>query len=468
MGARAVTRPRDEPPALIPAIRRALSQGRTTPEALADAAFARARDLPGAGFAVLEIAGAGRQAAQAAGLIRQGADLPLLGVPLAHKDMFDRAGQVTGFGAHRSAAREAQETAPLMARLDAAGQVNLGRLRMSEFALGPTGHNHHHGMPANPAAPGHITGGSSSGSGAAVAAGLVAAALGSDTGGSIRLPAACCGVVGLKPGAGALPMQGVMPLSFTQDCVGPLARTVTDAWLVWCALRGRAAALPEVAGLRIGFDAGGFVGGCAPEVAAALEAARSLAPRAGATAHAVDLSWWDELAEPANVVAVSEAAAIHADRLREVPDSYGPQVRARLVQALAVPAPYYLRALQIRRLAQARMQDLFGQVDAIVLPTLPFAPPRADEADIADRPGMAEMVTQLTRFTRPASILGLPALSLPVAGSAAGPVSLQIVVPHGTEARACALGLAFERAFAPDRPRLPGDVFSELICEEIA
>ena len=453
---------------VIPALRRALSRGATTPLALAAAAMTAARDDAGAGFAAVEIARAEEQAARAAALIGQGADLALLGLPLAHKDMFDRAGQVAGFGAHRSAARRARETAPLMARLDAAGQVDLGRLRMSEFAMGPTGHNHHHGMPRNPAAPGRITGGSSSGSGAAVAAGLVVAALGSDTGGSIRLPAACCGVVGLKPGVGMLPMQGVMPLSFTQDCVGPLARTVTDAWLVWCALSGGSAVLPGTAGLRLGFNSGGFTGATAPEVAAMLDHARRLAPDIGLTAQSVDLAWWDDLAEPANVIAMSEAAAVHAERLREVPDSYGPQVRARLVQALAVPAPAYLRALQLRHLARARMQALFDQVDAIVLPTLPSAPPLAAEVDIGDGTGMAAVVSGLTRFTRPASLLGLPAISLPGAITKEGPIGLQIVVPRGAEGRLCAVARAYERAFALVRPACRTDVLLDHVQQESA
>jgi aspartyl-tRNA(Asn)/glutamyl-tRNA(Gln) amidotransferase subunit A len=458
----------DRTPALIPALRQAFARGATTPQALARAAIAAAQGDPQSGFAALDIAGAEAQAARAATLIAQGSDLPLLGLPLAHKDMFDRAGRITGYGAHPSAGRRAAGTSTVLARLDAAGQVDLGRLRMSEFALGPTGHNHHHGLPANPAAPGRITGGSSSGSGAAVAAGLVVAALGSDTGGSIRLPAACCGVVGLKPTQGSLPMDGVMPLSFTQDCVGPLARSVADAWTVWCALSGAAPDLPDSNGIRLGFDAGGFVSDCAPDVAAMLAEVRALAPTLGCTARTLDLGWWSDLTEPANVIAMSEGAAVHADRLRAVPDSYGPQVRARLVQALGVPAPAYLRALQLRRIGQARMQALFAEVDAIVLPTLPFAPPLAADVDIADRPGMAAVVGQLARLTRPASILGLPALSLPVARTDQGPLSLQIVGPYGSEAQLCALAHKFERAFALVRPVVATDIFAPMLQQETA
>jgi aspartyl-tRNA(Asn)/glutamyl-tRNA(Gln) amidotransferase subunit A len=361
---------------------------------------------------------------------------PLGGVPMAHKDMFDRAGVVTGFGAHRSAARTAKLTAPVLRRLDVAGAVDFGRLVMSEFAMGPTGINHHHGMPENPTVPGAIPGGSSSGSGVAVAAGLVPAALGSDTGGSIRLPAACNGVVGFKPGQGKTPMDGVMPLSWTQDCIGPLAASVACARLVMSLISGGAVNAHGTRrdGLRIGLDRGAFTGEVSAAVHAAMTEAAGALRHAGHSIVGVDLGFFADLDEPANVIAISEAATVHADRLRADPDSYGPEVRARLVQAAAIPAQAYLRARQIRARAAARLNEtVFAAVDLLILPTLPATPPMADSFRDAQGAELSAMISRLTTLTRPASILGLPALSLPVAWTSTGPISAQIVGPPGAE-----------------------------------
>ncbi len=268
---------------------------------LTQAALARAEALQPSLNAFIAIeAEAALAAAQAADeAVAAGRPLgPLHGVPLAHKDMYDRAGQVTGCGSAIRAGHVAMTTSTAMARLEAAGALTIGRLNMSEFAMGPTGHNAHHGRARNPADPDRITGGSSSGSGAAVGAGIVRAALGSDTGGSIRLPAACCGVVGIKATQGRVSRHGAMPLSFSQDCVGPLAASVADAWLMLRLIAGPdgldptcADAAPlgpladDMADLRIGLGGGPFAEGLAPEVAAAVaDAARALSPLAASVA----------------------------------------------------------------------------------------------------------------------------------------------------------------------------------------
>lgn len=370
-------------------------------------------------------------------------DGPLSGIPLAHKDMFDRAGTPVGMGAHPSAERIATATAPVLARLDAAGQVQIARLRMSEFAMGPSGQNAHHPLPQNPVVPGGIPGGSSSGSGVAVGAGLVPAALGSDTGGSIRIPAACSGVVGFKPGQGLVPVQGAMPLSWTQDCIGPLAASVACARLILSLIAGRALS-EDPRPLRIGLMSEG-----ASDRMRAAQA--QMARAAEAQGHGLlDLpaDAFDDLTEPANVIAMSEAATVHADRLRTLPDSYGPQVRARLAQAAAIPAAAYLRARQIRRLAQARAALLFDRCDLIVMPTLADVPPLAAEVSFGGGAGLDKVIAGLTRFTRPASILGLPALSLPVAVTPQGPLSLQVIGPPGAEARVATFAETLERIAA--------------------
>ncbi|WP_375688593.1 amidase [Pseudooceanicola sp. LIPI14-2-Ac024] len=420
----------------------------TTIEALAasGSSEARTRDLLARAaaeptiFAAVEAETALAQArlCDAAGATRG----PLHGVPLAHKDMFDRAGHVTGFGAAPGTGSLATRTATVLDRLDAAGQVDLGRLRMSEFAMGPTGHNHHWGIPRNPCRPGAISGGSSSGSGAAVAAGIVRAALGSDTGGSIRLPAACNGVVGFKPTQGRVPLTGAMPLSYTQDCIGPLAATVAEARLVLSviagpdgidaacvdapALRPGGSDLPD--GLRIGFVTGGYLDGIAPGMARALDDLRAAMAGAGLATLEVEADLFDTLHEPANCIAMSEAAAVHADRLALRPDSYGDQLRTRLAQALAMTGAAYVRSRQIRSLARKTVREgMFGQVDLLIMPTLPDVPPMADAVNLGGDPKVAALISSLVRYTRPVNLLGLPSLSLPVLRGPEGPLSVQVV-----------------------------------------
>lgn len=394
-----------------------------------DAALARARALDA-------LAAEGRSAG------------PLHGVTLAHKDMYDRAGQVTGFGAHPGAGKRAERTCTVLDRLDAAGQVDLGALRMSEFAMGPTGHNHHHGIPRNACKPGAISGGSSSGSGAAVGAGLVRAALGSDTGGSIRLPAACNGVVGFKPTQGRVPVTGVMPLSYTQDCVGPLAATVAEARLVLSVIAGpdgedpacrdvprpRERGLPLPGGLRIGFGAGAYADAVSPAMAGARAGLRATMAAAGLVVCDVDTDLFATLHEPANTVAMSEAAAVHADWLALAPETYGDQLRTRLAQSLAMTGAAYVRARQIRALARKAVRDtIFSEVDLLILPTMPDVPPMADAMNVGGDPKVAQMISAMVQFTRPVSFLGLPALSLPVARGADGPLSVQIIGPDWSE-----------------------------------
>ncbi len=378
---------------------------------------------------------AGGSSAFAAVRVLPGGAGLLAGIPLAHKDMFDRPGERVGMGAHPGAAAMATGLATVLSRLDAAGQVDIGRLRMSEFAMGPSGHNAHHGMPDNPLVPGAITGGSSSGSGVAVGAGIVPAALGSDTGGSIRIPAACNGIVGFKPTQGLVPVDGAMPLSWTQDCVGPLAASVDCATLILSIIAGRRITDADTR-LRIGLLSGPMQQAASTRMQAAMADVGQLLERAGHTLIDTPLAFFDDLTEPANVIAISEAATVHADRLFQHADTYGPQVRARLVQAAAIPAQAYLRAGQIRQAARQRMAALFADAcDIIVMPTLADTPPQGAAVDIGNDPQLNTVIAGLTRFTRPASILGLPSISLPVAMTADGPLSLQIMGPSGADGR---------------------------------
>ncbi|MBU2957636.1 amidase [Paracoccus sp. 1_MG-2023] len=424
--------------------------GRTSAVGLVEDAIAAAVAAGAASpFSTTEFDRARGQAA-AADAMGPGAG-PLAGIPLAHKDMFERAGARMGRGAHPSLAYVARHTAPVLERLDRAGAVDLGRLQMSEFAMGPTGSNHHHPCPPNPCVPGAIIGGSSSGSGVAVAMGIVPAALGSDTGGSIRIPAACNGVVGFKPTHGLVPLAHVMPLSWTQDCVGPLAASVDCARRVLSVLtEGATRAQPRDPGhLRIGFDAGALLGGISPAMTEALRLVRHRMATDGHADRDVDLAWLAHLDEPANVIAMAEAGTVHADQLRKDCDLYGTQVRNRLAQAAAISAQAYLRACQLRRIAQERIARVFASVDVIALPMMPDIPPQVAELSALEGASLSRMISAVTRFSRPASLMGLPAISVPVAWSDAGPLSLQLIGPPGSEDMLADLATTVEAARLP-------------------
>ncbi len=404
------------------------------------------------------------QARQSDSLRARGARVgPLHGIPLAHKDMFAQAGRICGCGSKIRSTHVPSRTSAVMQRLEAAGAVSIGRLNMSEFALGPTGHNAHYGRAMNPIAADRITGGSSSGAGAAVGGSVVLGALGSDTGGSIRLPAACCGVVGIKPTQGRVNTRGAMPLSHSLDCIGPLARTVEDAYWILQAIAGsdadhRDAAKGEAgAGLpappdncraiRVGVLQGTFVRDLQPVVEAALEtAAKQLARvcRSVRSAPCPDLSSVPELT---NVVAMAEAATVHFDWMRSRPEDYGPQTRVRLSQGLAIPAPIYLRARQMRGPLLAGFLDTaFGDADVLIAPVMPFLPPFASKVDAGDSPEMADVINRLTNFTRPFTFLGLPVVTVPVARTPEGlSVGLQVIARPWREDLAAGVAAALER-----------------------
>ncbi len=394
---------------------------------------------------------------------------PLHGVPMAHKDMFFRAGAVTTGGSRIWRDRVREHTAEVLTRLDGAGAIELGRLNLSEFALGPTGQNAHHGRARNPWDPAVITGGSSSGSAAAVAAGMAFAALGSDTGGSIRLPAALCGVAGLKPSHGRVSTRDVMPLAPSMDCVGPLARSVADLALIFAVLTDTsadappkpawaAAALadrPSLQGVRIGIPAGLDRETLDAEVAASLAESRADLEALGARSVTIAMPDIDTLCDLANTVSMYEAARTHAGDFATRPEDYGPQVRSRLAKAHEIGPEDYARALKARPEMLEVMATAFEACDVIHMPVLGVTPPRADAVDVDGGPALAAMIASLTRFCRPISYLGLPALAQPSGFTRAGlPLSMQWVAPPLAEAALFAIGGAFERLRGPARPAI--------------
>ena len=372
---------------------------------------------------------------------------PAGGVPFAHKDMFYRAGRVSSCGSKIRREWVANETAAVLERLDAAGFADLRRLNMSEFAYGPTGHNEHFGDCRNPWNPDYIAGGSSSGAGAAVAARLVFGALGSDTGGSVRLPAAACGVTGLKTTWGRVPLRGAMPLSHSLDTIGPLARSAEDCALLMQALLGDQY-LKEKEQLRIAISTDWIERNTDPQVAAAVLRAPEALAGEGATFVEVEPPDVDTLSAHCTVIMQAEASAQHAQWMRERPGDYSPVVRARLEAGCAIPATAYLESLRLRAAWLERFcAQTLGEADVYLLPTIPVPLPTREATGPKGGPHMPRLLSELTRLTRWVNYLGVPALALPCGFDARGlPVSLQLVGRPFSEATLLAAGRAWQRA----------------------
>jgi len=397
--------------------------------------------------------------------IAQGEDVgPLAGVPLAHKDMFYRAGMPTSCGSKIRADFVPDTTSTALARLANAGAIDLGGLNMSEFAVGPIGNNVHYGDCHNPWNPEHAPGGSSSGSGATVAARIVYGALGSDTGGSIRIPSAMSGVVGFKPTQNRVSRYGLMPLSFSFDTSGPLTRTVRDAARILDVIAGHdpkdptssrrpvpgneAACGKAVKGVRIGVPTSYFYDDLDTEVAAALDAAQRVFAEQGAELLPVEVPSHDEINLIWAVALAAEAATIHRKWLRERPDDYGPMVRRRIEFGLYQPATRYLEAQTLReKYLREYCAAAFAVCDVLLTPTMPVTAPRLDEVDVSAGKGMTELVMKVSRNTRPISYLGLPALSVPCGFNKAGlPIALQLIGRPFAEAQLCTVGHAYQQA----------------------
>jgi aspartyl-tRNA(Asn)/glutamyl-tRNA(Gln) amidotransferase subunit A len=399
---------------------------------------------------------------------------PLHGVPLAHKDMYYDAGHVSTCGSLIRRDFVATTTSTALQRLKDAGTVRLGTLQMAEFAYGPTGHNAHYGAVHNPWKHGHVTGGSSSGSGAAVAARLTFAALGSDTGGSIRMPAHFCGVTGLKVTWGRVSRAGAMPLSQSLDTVGPLAQTAEDCALLLGLMAGldpedpTASAAPvqdylaatkaSLKGLRIGVPKSFYVDDLDADVAKALDATIATLKAEGADVVQVGLTDHRQLSAASQIVLAVEAAAFHKRWLIERPQDYGPQVLMRLQNALAVSGVTYLEALRWRGAALAAHIAATSGADAVIAPVSPVAAPSIAESDIGAGQNAEAVIQRLTRFTRPINYLGLPSLAIPCGFSSSGlPIGMQLIGRSFDEATVLTIGAAFQRAtdFHAKVPTLP-------------
>jgi aspartyl-tRNA(Asn)/glutamyl-tRNA(Gln) amidotransferase subunit A len=353
------------------------------------------------------------------------------GITLAVKDLFDTAGLRTTYGSILFGDHVPARTAEAVVRLEAAGYVNVGKTNLHEFAYGVTSYNPHFGDVSNPLAPDRTAGGSSSGSGAAVAAGLAEAALGSDSGGSIRIPAACCGVVGFKPSYGLVPIEGCFPLAPSFDHAGPMGRDVATCARMMDALVPDFAVVdpPSLEELEVGVA---WIELAEPLVRARVQEATELFPRRRELAF--------PLPEGIAEVFMREVAESHDGLFPDEADAYGDNVRTKLERCLAVTDAQFEAALRRREEYREQAAEAMEGVDLLVTPTLAFVAPPAVRDDLAIRDAMI-------RFTFPFNALGWPALALPCGPAENGlPASVQLVARDGEDARVIAAGRVLERA----------------------
>jgi aspartyl-tRNA(Asn)/glutamyl-tRNA(Gln) amidotransferase subunit A len=403
------------------------------------------------------------RAAEAA-LMSGGPVGPLHGVPYALKDLYDTAGVRTTGGSRIFAERVPAADATVARRLTQAGGILLGKLNMVEFAYGPEGLNAHYGHPRNPWDPGvhRMAGGSSSGSGVAVAAGLAPGALGSDTGGSIRIPASLCGITGLKPTYGRVSRAGVLPLAWSMDHVGPMTRTAADCALMLGAIAGYdpadastsvlpvpdylAALTGEVEGLRVGLLRSFFLDGATPEVRTAVEAAARTLAGAGAIVDEVSLETVKHVPAASLAVVGSEALAYHAEMLRTRAAEYDPDIARRLRVGAFVGGAHYVRAQQVRGLVRADVDGVLARHDLLLAPATPITAPAVDERQTTLGDGPSDVRSALIRFTRPFNVSGHPACAVPCGFTAGGlPIGLQLVGRPFDEATVLRAADGFQR-----------------------
>ena len=449
-------------------VARAVREKRVSSAELTAAAIARARTVNGILNAFVRIDEEAamalaheRDADLARGIVRG----PLHGVPLAHKDMFYRAGQVSTCGSKIRADWKAPATAAVLERLDAAGAIQIGNLNMTEFAYGPTGQNAFLGDARNPWNTAHITGGSSSGSAVSVAARVVYGALGSDTAGSVRMPAALCGVTGMKTTFGRVSRHACMPLSQSLDTIGPLTRTVEDNALMLSVIAGRDSRDPSsldvpvpdysaglggaaAKGLRIGIARGFFDDQVEAPVARLIESAAATLRELGAQVIDVTMPDLDAVNATGFLLTWGDVIAVHGDWMRHRPQDYTAQTRGRIEVTLAAGAADYNDAQRARgRLLREFADSVFSRCDAVLAPILSFPVPKLSDVDVSGGPAMMRILDEITRLMRPVNVLGLPALALPCGFTEGNlPCGMQLIGRPFSEALLYRAGAAYQAA----------------------
>src|SRR6201994_1133422 len=389
---------------------------------------------------------------------------PLAGVPFAVKNLFDVQGLATRAGSKINRdLKPAARDATLIERMEAAGAVLVGALNMGEYAYDFTGENVHDGPSRNPHDPTRMTGGSSGGSGGAVGGALVPIALGSDTNGSIPVPASFCGIFGLKPTYGRLSRARSFPFVASLDHLGPFARSVRDLALAYDAMQGSDAedaacttrsvepATPllaeNIGGLRIALAGGWFQKNLFPE---AVEAVAHVAKALGVT-RTVDIPEAERARAAAYVITTTEGASLHLDRLRKRPNDFDPAVRDRLIAGAMVPAILVDRAQKFRRWYRAQLMEILKTVDVLIAPATPCVAPKLGQVNFVLDGVELPVRANIGLHTQPISFIGLPVVAAPVPLQPM-PIGVQIIAPPWREDVALRVAYALERMGAVSAP----------------
>ncbi|HCU89423.1 MAG TPA: Asp-tRNA(Asn)/Glu-tRNA(Gln) amidotransferase subunit GatA [Gammaproteobacteria bacterium] len=386
---------------------------------------------------------------------------PLQGVPIAHKDLYYTEDVRTTAGSGVQEDFIPAFDATVVARLKDAGMIMLGKLNTHEFAYGPTNDTSHFGACRNPWNFDRVSGGSSGGSGASIGMRMLPAATGSDTGGSIRIPAACCGITGLKPTYGRIPRDGIFPLCWTMDHPGPMARSVEDIAALLQVMSGfnakdaSSSPLPvpdyqkllnkEVSGLRIGIPHRHFFDQSEAEIDVLVHDALIEFEKMGARLIDVDIQYIERAAAAAMAIYLAESTAYHENQLEEDPALYSEQVRTFLELGNHVLAKDYIHAQRYRALLGQQLATLFAKVDILATPTLPIVAPKIGQSEVEIRGHAEGVFSALLRNTEPFNLAGVPALVVPCGLSKLMPVSLQLIGAAFDESRILAAGHAFQR-----------------------
>jgi len=382
----------------------------------------------------------------------------LHGIPIGIKDLIHTRGIRTTAGSRILKSFFPKDNAVVVERLLLAGCILLGKTNLHEFAYGPTNINPHYGSVHNPWDTNHISGGSSGGSAASVISAQAIAALGTDTGGSIRIPAAACGCVGLKPSFGCVPMDGIIPLSSSLDHVGPLSRCVTDAALLFESIAGPATQnsnirriTPQirkgVQSFRIGIPRQFFFDRIQREVRKSVLEAAAVFEKLGAEIHEVHLRGMRKTNSIAAEITGDEALAYHSKWLDRRARDYGRDVRVRLAQSRRTTAVAYIHARQEMDVYRQRLSNAMDSIHLLLVPTLPIVAPSIEEADAGTGRSVKDIRTTLLTLTRPANISGLPSISIPCGFSTKGlPIGLQLIGHPSDEVTVLQAAYAYEKA----------------------
>jgi aspartyl-tRNA(Asn)/glutamyl-tRNA(Gln) amidotransferase subunit A len=458
----------EELPRSLTDLARAFREGRLSPVEVVSELLARieTEDKTLNAFVTVTEERALEEAARAEAEIQAGGYRgPLHGIPVGLKDLIYTEGVRTTMGSAFFENYVPDYSAAVVLKLEEAGAIMVGKTNTHEFAYGPTGDRSHFGPTRNPYDPARISGGSSGGSAAAVAANLLYGSLGSDTGGSVRIPAALCGVVGMKPTFGRVSKRGVFPLSWTLDHVGPLTRTVEDSALLLNVLAGhdagdhyssRRAVEDFSRDLRCGVR-GGTVGvpvdfyfeHIEEEVGERVREAIELFRTLGASVRVVSIPHLWETLKAQRLTLAADAYAIHEERLRREPERFGEEVRERLLDGEHLKAYRYASAQHRKLLAKEEFSQAFGEVNVLLTPTLPIAATLIDQREINFGGHEEPVRSAVTRLTGPTNLNGFPSLSVPCGSTMSGlPVGMQLIGRPFDEATLYRFGHAYEEAFS--------------------